>query len=99
MSIVSVNSENQVISIRGNLNKTSVEAELRESISLDAGVNYDLDLAELEKFDSAGLAYIMNLIGKHQQSNGSVQLINCSDKVLQLIELSELDDILSIKSN
>lgn len=99
MSIVAVDSEQQVITIKGNLNKDSVEAELRDSLTLSAGSDYDIDMAALEKFDSAGLAYLVNQISRQKLSGGNVHLINCSEQVLQLIELSELDDILSIKSN
>ena len=99
MSIVSVNSEQKVISIRGNLNKTSIEDELRDSLQLNAGSDYDIDMALLKTFDSAGLAYLVNQISQQKKTGGELRLINCSEQVLQLIELSELDDILSIKSN
>lgn len=99
MSSIAVDSELKVISIRGNLNKSSVEDELREAPELTAGSDYDIDMSSLEKFDSAGLAYLVNLISQHNKTGGELQLINCSEQVLQLIELSELDEILSIKSN
>jgi anti-anti-sigma factor len=99
VTIITTDPEQFAISVNGNLNKESVERELTDSVSLRAGQSYTLDLAGLELFDSAGLAYLVNLIAQHKNTDGEIELVNCSKQVRQLIDLSELDGILSIRSN
>ena len=96
MSSLSVDPENTVILVDGDLDKTTVTEERRVNLQLEAGQDYSLDLSELQRFDSAGLAFIINLINKHGQSGGTITLSNSPEQVLQLIELSELDDVLPL---
>ena len=96
MPILTLDSENAVIVADGDLNKTTVTEERYARLQLEAGQDYLLDLSELQRFDSAGLAFIINLINRQAHSGGSITLSNSPDQVLQLIELSELDDVLSL---
>lgn len=96
MPILTVGSESNVIVAEGDLDKTAVTEENRVTLQLKPGQDYSLDLSKLQRFDSAGLAFIINLISRHRQSGGKIKLSNSPDKVLQLIELSELDNVIPL---
>ena len=98
MSILSVDNEQGIITISGNLTKSTVVEQSSVTINLAGDNNYSMDLSKLDKFDSAGLAYLVNLISKQQKKGFDIKLINCSEQVQQLIELSELDEVISTQS-
>ena len=99
MPTVSLDTETNRLVADGDLDKAAVTVEGRLTLDLESGTDYQLDLSGLQRFDSAGLAYIINLINKHSLTGGTIRLLNSPEQVLQLIELSEVDDVISLVSD
>ncbi len=84
---------------KGDLDQTTVPDECRETLKLGAERDYQMDLSGIERIDSAGLALLINLSQRQQAAGGSIRYTNCPDKVVQLVDMSELNDVIHLESN
>lgn len=57
-----------------------------------------IDLSELEHCDSAGLAFLFALYSCQGSCNDSLRFVKASEKLMRLVQLSDLDEVLPISS-
>lgn len=91
MTTASTQLEGREILIEGILDKETVPEVLLNTPELVEGESYQLNLKQLEKVDSAGLAYIVNLICQHRQTNGTIQVTHLTAQLQELVTLTEVD--------
>lgn len=95
MSTVTINETAMVISLYGRLDKTTVSTLKPAGGKLHLDKNYQLNLEGIEHIDSAGLAYIVNMICRQQQAGGQISVTSCPSQLQQLIELAEVEMLFS----
>lgn len=82
------------LQLSGTLDKETVPELLHNTPPLAEGESYQLNLEQLQKVDSAGLAYIVNLICQHRQTNGTIQITSLTEQLQDLVTLTETDMLL-----
>lgn len=86
-----------VISLEGELDtlaSRSLEREL-DSLLSDA-VNLTVDMGELEYITSAGLRILMRM-GNAMEGKGSMKIINVSEEIMEIFEVTGFVEILTIE--
>ena len=91
------NAEATVIELAGRLDTTTAPA-LDKTINNDIGdaKNLVLDMKRLEYISSAGLRVLLNA-QKKLQKTGSMKVINVSEEVMEVFEITGFADILTIE--
>lgn len=56
-----------------------------------------LDLAKISHIDTAGLAWLVNLIAEQKQLEQPLSLVNCPDSLLKLAKISDVDGLLPLE--
>jgi anti-anti-sigma factor len=82
--------KNNQLVISGELDKAAVSQLARNSVSLTSGETYQLNLSEVDHIDSAGLAFLVNLICQQQRSGGDIRISAMTEQLNKLIELSDV---------
>ena len=59
---------------------------------------WEIDLAGIERSNSAGLALLISWLREGRQQDRPVRLLNIPEQMLQIARVSELEDILSYES-
>ena len=93
----SVTNEELIVALEGRLDTTTapeLEAELNKS--LKEIQTFVLDLKELDYISSAGLRVILKA-QKVMNTQGSMKLINVSDEIMEVFDITGFVDILTIE--
>lgn len=75
---------------------TSPQLESVMEQSLDGITNLVLDLSGLEYMSSAGLRVLL-MVQKKMNTQGSMKLVNVSDDIMEIFEITGFVDILTIE--
>ena len=65
---------------------------------LSNGNSIDIDLSEVSRADSAGVALLIEWQRQAQKQNKSICFINIPSQMLAIVRLSGVDDLLSLKN-
>jgi phospholipid transport system transporter-binding protein len=65
---------------------------------LKNGDSIDIDLADVSRADSAGVALLIEWQRQAQKQNKSICFINIPSQMLAIVRLSGVDDLLSLKN-
>lgn len=83
--------------IAGRIDTTTVvEAEQKLTADIDSVTDYVLDFKEVDYISSAGLRLLLSM-QKKMKKQGSMKLINVSDVVMEIFEVTGFADILTIE--
>ncbi len=89
--------EKLMVAVSGRLDTTTapeLETELKESI--DGVEELVLDLVDLEYISSAGLRVLLSA-QKIMNKQGSMKLINVSEAIMEILDITGFTDILTIE--
>lgn len=77
--------------------ETVPDAE-RQLCALRSKLNssFEVDLADIDTADTAGIAMLINLKARYDKNNSVVGLINASESLKKLSKLSDADKLLQI---
>lgn len=102
MSLFQV-SEQSVVSIHGNLDRDTLsknwwslltDAQREQLQQAKASI---FDLADVERVDSAGLAWLINAIRDAKIHNVAVTLTDLPEKLMKLAKISDVDRLLPVE--
>lgn len=105
MNSISVSeSSNGHFSLQGDLNRNTVTSAWKSSLS-DLGAKQGtsskelpiVDLLEVQDVDTAGLAWLVNLLKQSKQQNIQFQLKNVPVTLINLAKISDVDNFLSVQ--
>lgn len=102
MSLFQV-SEKSVVSIHGHLDRDTLSDNWWALLSkaqrqqLSKAQSSIFDLADVERVDSAGLAWLINAIRDAKAHNIAVTLTDVPDKLMKLAKISDVDRLLPVK--
>jgi phospholipid transport system transporter-binding protein len=85
------------LEIHGDLSFDSVPAlwrDCREQCTSGAAI--DVDLGQVQRSDSAGLALLIEWLREAQRSGGSLRFFNIPAQMLEMARVSGLDEILPL---
>lgn len=87
--------------IKGDLNRHTVpscDASIQQRLVTGAvAQKIKIELSGLEHVDTAGLAWLINLLRVFKQSNIQWQLQNIPETMTNLAKISDVDSILSVQ--
>jgi len=95
--------ENGIVHIHGNLDRDTLAKNwwdmlsATEKSSLVKEGRCVLDLGDVERIDSAGLAWLINAVRDGKASNVNVVLANAPEKLLKLAKISDVDTLLPVE--
>lgn len=83
------------ISIEGNLESTTIKP-FNDRIANIPGYakNVEIDLARVDYIDSSGVRALLTLSGKMKDIDKSINIINCSENIKRILQLSSLQGII-----
>ncbi len=85
------------LAIHGDLSFTSVPAVLAQWQSLDGGRSgLDIDLGDVQRSDSAGLALLVECLREAQQTGKNIRFFNIPAQMLDMARVSGLDELLPL---
>ena len=85
------------LEIRGELSFASVPALWRDCrAQCTSGGTIDVDLAQIQRSDSAGLALLIEWLREAQRSGASLRFFNIPGQMLEMARASGLDQILPL---
>jgi len=97
-------SSNGHFSLQGDLNRNTVTSAWKNSLSdLSAKQNQSstdlpiVDLTEIQDVDTAGLAWLVNLLQQSKQQDIQFQLKNVPATLINLAKISDVDHFLSVQ--
>lgn len=98
MSVVELIVNNDSVRIVGELSLITVPSLTRKrQRQLLKNSSVRVDLASIEKIDTAGLSWLFLLVEEANKSNCELEFINASAKLMKLAELSYVESLLPIK--
>lgn len=102
MSLYQLNSQGHV-SVHGHLARDTLARNWWDMLSsqekqtLKAAKQCVFDLGEVERVDSAGLAWLINAIRDGRHAGVSITLRDVPEKLRQLAKISDVDDFLPVE--
>ncbi|WP_394221692.1 lipid asymmetry maintenance protein MlaB [Alteromonas gracilis] len=102
MRLLEVNDKGSVI-IHGHLDRDTLSKNFWESLSgnerstLIQNKTCVVDLSDVERADSAGLAWLINAVRDAKQNGVSMALRNMPEKLHKLAKISDADSFLPVK--
>jgi len=91
-------SKNNLIQISGELSFATVNQVLEQSEKMfEPIIDLDIDLAEVSRSDSAGLALLVHWIKQANSSNKKIVFHNIPKQMLAIADVSGLNEILPIQ--
>lgn len=102
MRIFSIENNGDIV-ITGHLDRDNLTKNWWECLTnaeqrtLKEQNNCCFDLANAQRVDSAGLAWLINAIRDGKRQGLSVTLANLPEKLLQLAKISDVDGFLSVE--
>lgn len=103
MSLFQLNAEGTV-SVHGNLDRDTLAKDFwamlsaSEKSTLTSNGSCLMDLGNVERVDSAGLAWLINAIRHARAQNVSISLADMPEKLQQLAKISDVDTLLPTES-
>ena len=92
MQVLSINS------LRDEWQNRQILKELQRKI--DTGANrFVVDLSQLNLVNSIGLNFLLTLFSKTKKKGGAVILANVSNRIQQILEITKLSTVFSIKTS
>jgi anti-anti-sigma factor len=90
-----------LVKIKGSFRAKNVpQIRSRMEYSLNLGhTKFAMDLSEVNFMDSTGIGFIVNLFKNIQKLEGTLVIINPSESVLKILNISSLARCLDIRSN
>ena len=91
--------EDGLLRLRGRVDFESVPALYRDSLAIrrENSPLTEIDLAEVEHIDSAGLALLLEWASWARLDGNRIQLSNAPQQLLMLAKLSELQTVLDFR--
>ncbi len=102
MSLFQVNDKG-VVRVHGHLDRETLSKNWWSTLStseksmLERQGKCTFDLAEVERVDSAGLAWLINAIRDGRQNNVEVKLTDAPEKLIKLAKISDVDTLLPVE--
>ena len=102
MSLFEVNNKGNII-VHGHLYRDTLSTNFWQGLSSSersALINAKqsaIDLSDVERADSAGLAWLINAVRDAKQNGVSITLLNMPEKLHKLAKLSSADSFLPVK--
>lgn len=88
--------DSTTIAVQGDIEITTIK-EFKEAV-YEVGKNIDkdviVDFSGVNYLDSSGIGILLTLYKMQKNRNKEMSLVNCSDNIKKIIELSSLRDIL-----
>ena len=94
--------DKQTIKLNGALDRQTLSQEWWSSLGnseqqrLRAAKHCELDFQDVQRVDSAGLAWTLNAIREGNAQGVKITLCNLPEKMLKWAKISELDDVLPV---
>lgn len=89
----SIDIQDNSIRIKGNLVIPEIRKLREQTGRLDVGESYQMIVDENASIDSAGLAYLVNMITAQRENGGDISMSHIPSALQQLIALAEVDFI------
>lgn len=102
MSLFEVTDKGNII-VHGHLDRDTLSTNFWQGLSSSersALINAKqsaIDLSDVERADSAGLAWLINAVRDAKQNGVSITLLNMPEKLHKLAKLSSADSFLPVK--
>ncbi len=95
---ISFDTDSQVYNVSGELTLETATAVLSKSTSLfDTAARLDIDLANVTRADSAGLALLVSWMRQARQGSKPIEFQHVPAQMLAIAKASGLDEILPVK--
>ncbi|MBT8061207.1 MAG: STAS domain-containing protein, partial [Gammaproteobacteria bacterium] len=85
-----------VLSLHGTLTLDNVASTWRESQSLLHEGIQTVDLSDVTRVDSAGLALLLEWQARAHKRHKALRIVNAPDDLIRLADLSEAKDLLGL---
>lgn len=97
----SVSPNLQVLSLTSLLDEWENRRLLRDlQQRINEGINqYVIDLAEVKVINSVGINFLLSLLSRVQQSGGQMFLMNVSDYVYRLLDVTKLTSVFEMMTS
>ena len=102
MSLFEVNDKGNIV-IHGHLDRETLTKNFWESLSgnerstLINNKRCEIDLSDVERADSAGLAWLINAVRDAMQNGVSMTLYRMPEKLQKLAKISDADSFLPVE--
>ncbi|WP_338516436.1 STAS domain-containing protein [Alteromonas gracilis] len=102
MSLFEVNNKGNVV-VHGHLDRDTLSKNFWESLTneqrsnLVAAKKCVIDLGDVERADSAGLAWLINAVRDAKQNGVSMSLYKMPEKLHKLAKISDADSFLPVE--
>ncbi|BFT29274.1 hypothetical protein D210916BOD24_04500 [Alteromonas sp. D210916BOD_24] len=102
MSLFEVNDKGNIV-VHGHLDRDTLSKNLWESLRnserdlLKKAATCTVDLSDVERADSAGLAWLINAVRDAKQNNVSMTLYKMPEKLQKLAKISDADSFLPVE--
>jgi phospholipid transport system transporter-binding protein len=102
VSLFEINDKGNVI-VHGQLDRDTLSKNFWESLSsnergtLQQNKRCTLDLSDVERADSAGLAWLINAVRDAEQNGVSITLSKMPEKLQKLAKISNADSFLPVE--
>ncbi|MEL7387769.1 MAG: STAS domain-containing protein [Pseudomonadota bacterium] len=102
MSLFEVNDKGNIV-VHGHLDRDTLRKNLWESLSqserdsLQQRKSCTVDLSDVERADSAGLAWLINAVRDAKQNGVSMTLYKMPEKLHKLAKISDADSFLPVE--
>ncbi|MDX2370280.1 MAG: STAS domain-containing protein [Colwellia sp.] len=98
MAIISLNITTTPVELSGELTRHSIMQITKKSIkALFSSSSTTLDLAQITRIDTAGLAWLFYLLEQASIDNCELSFVNIPTKLEKLISLSGVEGFLPVK--
>lgn len=96
----SVKIDNNVLSLQGDLTKQTIQHDLfKAKASIRQHSELTINLGQLGDVDSAGLAWLINIMRDCRSAKIKLQWQNIPSNIMQLAKLSNAQDLFSTANN
>ena len=93
-----VDADTDLLRVKGELTFATANDIFKQSQSLFAPIStLDIDLADVTRSDSAGLALLVEWIRSARQKNKTIVFHNVPDQILAIASASGVDELLPIQ--
>ncbi len=78
------------------LNQYNTLSELVTNEMKSGIKSFTFDLSKLNSINSSGLGILISCLKKVKDSNGSLEIINVNEKILNIFKLTKLDNVFKL---
>lgn len=95
---IAIDADTDLLKVKGELTFVTANAIFQQSQTLFAPISaLDIDLADVTRSDSAGLALLVEWIRSARQKNKTIVFHNVPDQILAIASASGVDELLPIQ--